>query len=93
MIIKYSDNNENRIYWQHRKGEEWKTAELDELIEAYEREKTGKWTVQFADNGWIDHICSECGFRHNTDIHIFLDWRYCPSCGAVMEEEKGQWEI
>ena len=37
MIIKYSDNNENRIYWQHRKGEEWRTAELDELIEAYER--------------------------------------------------------
>ena len=43
MIIKYSDNNENRIYWQHRKGEEWRTAELDELIEAYEREKTSKW--------------------------------------------------
>lgn len=43
MIIKYSDNNENRIEWQHRRGEEWRTAELDELIEAYEREKTGKW--------------------------------------------------
>ena len=37
MIIKYSDTNENRIEWQHRKGGEWKTAELDELIEAYER--------------------------------------------------------
>lgn len=66
---------------------------VDALWELPSVEKTGKWTVQFADNGWIDHICSECGFRHNTDIHIFLDWRYCPSCGAVMEEEKGQWEI
>ena len=37
MIIQYSDNNENRIEWQHRRGGEWKTAELDELIEAYER--------------------------------------------------------
>lgn len=37
MIIKYYDNNENRIYWQHRRGGEWRTAELDELIEAYER--------------------------------------------------------
>ena len=37
MIIKYSDTNENRIYWQHRRGGEWKTAELDELIGAYER--------------------------------------------------------
>lgn len=37
MIIQYSDTNENRIYWQHRRGGEWKTAELDELIEAYER--------------------------------------------------------
>ena len=37
MIINYSDNNENRIQWQHRRGGEWKTAELDELIEAYER--------------------------------------------------------
>ena len=37
MIIKYSDTNENRIKWQHREGEEWKTAELHELIEAYER--------------------------------------------------------
>lgn len=79
MIIKYSDTNENRIYWQHRKGEEWKTAELDELIGAYEREKTGKW---------IDHMykkyptgryeCSVCGAWHD------MDWYYCPNCGARM---------
>ena len=37
MIIQYSENNDNRIEWQHRRGGEWRTAELHELIEAYER--------------------------------------------------------
>lgn len=51
----------------------------------YEQQpKIGYWKWQLADNGWADHICSECGFKHNTDIHVTLNWKYCPNCGADM---------
>jgi len=38
------------------------------------------WSL--ADNGWADHTCSSCGYTENTDIHVYLDWNYCPHCGA-----------
>ena len=46
--------------------------------------KNGKWLWKLADNGWADHICSECGYTENTDIHVSLGYRYCPNCGAYM---------
>lgn len=83
MIIQYSDTNENRIEWQHRRGGEWKTAELDELIEAYEREKTGKW-INYKD----EHRCSCCGEAITGDWFYEDDaYSYCPNCGARMVEE------
>lgn len=39
-----------------------------------------KWSL--ADNGWADHTCSRCGHVVNTDIHVWLDYNYCPSCGS-----------
>lgn len=48
-----------------------------------EREK-GKWLWKLTDNGWADHICSECGWTKNTDIHVHLGYKYCPNCGADM---------
>lgn len=47
--------------------------------------KHGHWIWRLADNGWADHICSECGFTENTDIHVSLKWNYCPNCGVKME--------
>lgn len=38
------------------------------------------WSL--ADNGWADHTCSNCGYVENTDVHVFLDWKYCPNCGC-----------
>ena len=49
--------------------------------------KHGKWMWEMADNGWANHICSECGWTKNTDIHVYLDYNYCPVCGARMEGE------
>ncbi len=46
------------------------------------RSKTGRWLWSLADNGWADHKCSNCGYTKNTDIHVTLDWRYCPNCGS-----------
>lgn len=45
----------------------------------------GEWIWQLADNGWVDHICSVCGYTENTDIHVSLGWKYCPNCGAEMK--------
>lgn len=45
----------------------------------------GKWKWEFADNGWANHICSECGYTKNTDIHVRVGYHYCPNCGARMD--------
>lgn len=50
--------------------------------------RRGKWKWDLASNGWADHICSECGFRENTDIHVTLTWGWCPKCGAKMDKER-----
>lgn len=63
----------------------------DDLCQAYtdgyndalkERNKTGRWLWELADNGWANHICSNCGYTKNTDVHVKLDWRFCPYCGS-----------
>lgn len=46
----------------------------------------GKWMWELADNGWANHICSVCGYTKNTDIHVRMDYNFCPNCGAMMEE-------
>lgn len=40
---------------------------------------------EYADNGWADHICTNCGYTKNTDVHVSLSWSYCPSCGAKLD--------
>lgn len=44
----------------------------------------GKWIWQLADNGWADNICSVCGYTINDDIHVHVDYNFCPNCGADM---------
>ncbi len=46
-----------------------------------------EFSYSFADNGWIDHTCSNCGYIENTDIHVSLGWNFCPVCGARIENE------
>ena len=43
-----------------------------------------EWSL--ADNGWADHTCSNCGYVENTDVHVTLDWNFCPKCGARIKE-------
>ena len=40
-----------------------------------------KWIWKLADNGWVDWICPKCGWRYNDDIHVTLNYKYCPMCG------------
>lgn len=57
----------------------------------YDRTRKGEWLWALADNGWADHICSECRYTINTDIHVSLGpgYEHCPRCGADMRKEHG----
>lgn len=48
--------------------------------------KTGHWIWELED--WNKWTCSECGFSKRTDIHTKLGHKFCPNCGAKMEESK-----
>ena len=69
---------------------EWDTWGVIALLErqpkAWVRPFTkAKWEWELADNGWADHICSNCGWRKNTDVHVSIGYKYCPNCGAMMK--------
>ena len=50
--------------------------------------KRGEWKRRLVDNGFnADWVCSECGYRVKTD---FVDYNYCPNCGADMREREGE---
>lgn len=55
-------------------------------------EKHAHWNWDFASNGWADWTCSSCGFTKNVDVHVTLDWDYCPKCGARMDEKEHAYE-
>lgn len=55
-----------------------------------EERKTGKWEWELADNGWANHICSNCGYTKNTDIHVYLGYNFCPNCGCDMRSKDGE---
>lgn len=40
------------------------------------------WGWELADNGWADYVCPCCNYRVNVDIHVRLDYNYCPHCGT-----------
>lgn len=50
-----------------------------------EDKKCGVWNSKFSDNGWMDHICSNCGYTINTDVHVVIDYNFCPGCGSPMQ--------
>ena len=60
---------------------------LEEQVKETE-EAEGEWIWSLADNGWANHTCSACGYTKNTDIHVRLDWKYCPNCGLRMKVEE-----
>lgn len=59
----------------------WHIHKAEELYEKYEQEpKKGHWI----DINGIYAECSNC----NEEIYITGDFKYCPNCGAKMEEEE-----
>ena len=67
-----------------------------ELLSVQPERKRGHWIDKTVDHGeniieeWQSAKCSACGRYHTTPyMYYFSDYRYCPSCGAKLEEAKG----
>lgn len=73
----------------------WDTADVEVWINALPsaQPKIGKWKERKVFSaGIVDDLqsarCSACGFYHITPyLHYFDNFKYCPECGAKMEEE------
>ena len=53
--------------------------------------KTGQWKRRIVDGGHnADWKCSECGYKLYTD---FVNYNFCPSCGARMVEPQESEDI
>ncbi len=57
MIAEILDEEESRIRWSHDNGKTWHYADIDELIEAYEREQAHKREKEEG------HTCEFCYYQ------------------------------
>jgi len=62
----------------------WNEKTCEKILKALEP-NTGEWILTIED--WNKWTCSKCGFSKRTDIHVRLDYDYCPNCGADMRKE------
>ena len=63
-------------------------TKFGKVLYADEEKKRGEWKRRIVDNGFnADWVCSECGYRVKTD---FVDYNFCPNCGADMREREGE---
>lgn len=61
MIIQIgTEVDESRILWKYKESDEWKRADIDDLIEAYEGRPKGEWIDKSGgiDGAW--NYCSVC---------------------------------
>lgn len=82
MIVEIPDDN-SIIKWKAFGEEDWKYAEISDLITAYEKRPQGEWVHR--DAQW--DTCSNCGLGFRD---LCLDgFKFCPNCGADMRGKKG----
>ncbi|MBR6987179.1 MAG: hypothetical protein IKH82_03830 [Clostridiales bacterium] len=59
------------------------------IVEAEEEEaepiRHGKWIINEC-LGVKDMLCPECGEMYDYNEGLEEDWKYCPNCGAKMDE-------
>ena len=82
--------------WDRTDSEDFEKAVFREIenAPAVEERTTGKWIVYDSDAERYEDIrCSVCGKRFTVDTErwcdigfISSDLKYCPNCGAKMEE-------
>lgn len=82
MIIAIPNEN-SIIKWKNNDKDEWKYAEISDLIKAYEKPQ-GKWilsSIQVVGENW--YKCSICGRKIRTNTHHLKEYPFC-HCGAAM---------
>ena len=85
MIVEIPDDN-SIVKWKKNDKDDWKSAEISDLIMAYMRRPHGKWVYR---QEWFDDEkeprmawgCNQCG-RSIKSIHEKQN--FCPNCGAEM---------
>ena len=78
MIIEIPDDN-SIIKWKAFGEEDWKYAEISDLIEAYEGRPKGEW-ISATLFGEHSLKCNQCG---NVAFGVKY-YNFCPNCGAKM---------
>lgn len=85
MIIEISDDS-SIVKWKKNGNEDWKSAEISDLIKAYEEKTKGEWINHRNDYGHNIADCSLCGKTtqwHDEDEDGIP--RYCWYCGASIK--------
>ena len=78
MVIVIPDDDISTIKWKYKDTDDWTTAEVSDLIKAYEEQRPqGEW-VWRSTAQW----CSECNALKPRKYPYS---NYCPNCGAKMK--------
>lgn len=92
MIIEVPDDN-SIVRWKKNDKDEWKSAEISDLIKVYERQLIkaykgrlkGEWVYDTDHSITIDmYKCSICGCDGHTHFN------FCPKCGADMNRKENK---
>lgn len=91
MIVEIPDDT-SIVKWKKNDNDEWKSAEISDLIKAYEKRQQGEWIKVKADRMSIDmsgeivtgYKCSICGRYIVTLPSKLVDYPFC-HCGAEMK--------
>lgn len=80
--------------WVHQRGAVIVDYDIYEMLtHNYGRKpKRGEWIFCAGDgktccDGWE---CSSCGKTYHTNVPYFVEFTYCPNCGAKMEVQDGK---
>lgn len=83
MIIEIPDDN-SIVKWKKNDNEDWKSAEISDLIKAYEGRPKGEWIDHPHERGsnweYSMYECSKCHTWQDDDSN------YCGNCGADMRK-------
>lgn len=79
MLVEIPDDN-SIVKWKNNDKEDWKSAEISDLIKVYEARPQGEWlnTSPYDDKG----ECSLCNYLSKKY------YNFCPNCGRKMKGGK-----
>ena len=55
--------------------------------------KQTKFGWRLAENGWADTYCENCGWTENHDVHVGVDYKFCPGCGGSVEGDRFKYDV